>query len=196
MEQNPSWETDSHWASQEVACILWNLKLNSVCHPTMPLCGKVTPYRHMYFVMQIYLYDLVGYQHYGGSKFLWNLGILLQHCTASQPRRPQLKCSPLWKPQIMHLLCLNAVFCLWRHNQSDCSHNGILTCMFGPGLLRMWHAFFFAMKMAALLTDSVLMCLQIVSEVGTTLTCSKLFQFKRISEWNSGISSLTEPLSC
>jgi hypothetical protein len=39
----------------------------------------------------------------GGSMDLWNTGILPQHYKASQPRRPQLICSLLWKPQILQL---------------------------------------------------------------------------------------------
>jgi hypothetical protein len=35
---------------------------------------------------------VAGYHHFGGEDGgimdLWNVGILLQHCTASQPRRP------------------------------------------------------------------------------------------------------------
>jgi len=38
----------------------------------------------------------------GGSMNLWNVGILPQHCMASQPRRPQLETSPVWKPQNSH----------------------------------------------------------------------------------------------
>jgi hypothetical protein len=35
----------------------------------------------------------------GGSMDLWNVGILPQHYTASQPRRPWLETSPPWKSQ-------------------------------------------------------------------------------------------------
>jgi hypothetical protein len=35
-----------------------------------------------------------------GSVDLWNVGILPQHYTTSQPRGPQLEISPLWKFQI------------------------------------------------------------------------------------------------
>jgi len=35
----------------------------------------------------------------GGSMGLWNAGILPQHYTASQPRRPQTETSSSWKPQ-------------------------------------------------------------------------------------------------
>jgi len=35
----------------------------------------------------------------GGSMDLWNTGILLQHCTVSQPRRPKLESSLPWNPQ-------------------------------------------------------------------------------------------------
>jgi hypothetical protein len=31
-----------------------------------------------------------------------NISVLLQHCMASQPRRPLLESSVLWKPQILH----------------------------------------------------------------------------------------------
>jgi hypothetical protein len=33
----------------------------------------------------------------------WNVSILSQHYTVSQPRRPRLESSPPWKPQISHL---------------------------------------------------------------------------------------------
>jgi hypothetical protein len=39
-----------------------------------------------------------------GLWHLWNIGILPQHYTASQPRRPWLEISLLWKPQNLHLL--------------------------------------------------------------------------------------------
>jgi len=35
----------------------------------------------------------------GGCMALWNYGILPQHYTASQPRRPRPETSPAWKPQ-------------------------------------------------------------------------------------------------
>jgi len=38
----------------------------------------------------------------GGSIDLWNIGILPQHCTASQPRRPRLETPPPWRPQNSH----------------------------------------------------------------------------------------------
>jgi hypothetical protein len=38
----------------------------------------------------------------GGSMDLWNVGILPQHYTASEPRRPRLETSPPWKPQKSH----------------------------------------------------------------------------------------------
>jgi len=34
---------------------------------------------------------VTGYQHFGGSKVLQNVGNLSQHCTLSQPRRPRLE---------------------------------------------------------------------------------------------------------
>jgi hypothetical protein len=57
----------------------------------------------------------VGYQHFerqfsewsddGGSMFLRNVGTLLQHCTASQPRRPRLApCSQTLSIYILHLV--------------------------------------------------------------------------------------------
>jgi len=52
---------------------------------------------------------VVGYQRFVGpcclhpedgcSMDLWNVGILPQHYTASQPRRPRVEVSPPWKPQ-------------------------------------------------------------------------------------------------
>jgi len=39
----------------------------------------------------------------GGSMVLWEVGILSQHYTASEPRRPRLESSPLWEPKILHL---------------------------------------------------------------------------------------------
>jgi len=37
-----------------------------------------------------------------GTKVLRNVGDLLQHCTAPQPKRRQLESSPPWKSQISH----------------------------------------------------------------------------------------------
>jgi len=41
---------------------------------------------------------VAGYQHFRGSMDLWNVGILPQHYTASQPRRPRLEISAPRKP--------------------------------------------------------------------------------------------------
>jgi len=41
---------------------------------------------------------VVGYQH--TSMVLRNVGILTQHYTTSQPRRPRLEPTPSWKTQI------------------------------------------------------------------------------------------------
>jgi len=35
------------------------------------------------------------------ARFSKNVGILLQHYTVSEPRRPQYESSPQWKPQIL-----------------------------------------------------------------------------------------------
>jgi len=43
----------------------------------------------------------------GGSKILWNVGILLQHCTTSQLRRFRLESSLPWKYQISLLNCFD-----------------------------------------------------------------------------------------
>jgi len=46
-------------------------------------------------------YSTVLSQHFQveGSMDHWNVGILPQHHTASEPRRPRLESSPPWKPQ-------------------------------------------------------------------------------------------------
>jgi hypothetical protein len=40
-----------------------------------------------------------------GSKDLWNVGTLLPHYTALQPRRQPSSCSPPWEPQIILSYC-------------------------------------------------------------------------------------------
>jgi len=40
----------------------------------------------------------------GGSKVFRNVGILSQHCTASQLRRPRFEYSETWKSQILHIM--------------------------------------------------------------------------------------------
>jgi hypothetical protein len=42
---------------------------------------------------------VVGYQRFGGPRCLHLQGILSQHYTASQPRRPRFQSSPPWKTQ-------------------------------------------------------------------------------------------------
>jgi len=37
MEQNPSWEANSHSAFQELSCLLWNLKVHYHVHNSLPL---------------------------------------------------------------------------------------------------------------------------------------------------------------
>jgi hypothetical protein len=59
----------------------------------------------------------------GGSMHLRNVGILPQHHTASQPRRPLLKTSPPWKPQnsqqepLWEGYSYNSPSSLWRWTQ-------------------------------------------------------------------------------
>jgi len=55
---------------------------------------------------------------------------------------------------------------------------------------------FYKQNCQIFITDIVLIWLQTVSKAGAPLTCSKLFQFKRISKWHCDFSSLTESFSC
>jgi hypothetical protein len=43
-------------------------------------------------------------EEFATSMVLWNVGILPQHYTASQPSRPRLEPSSPWKPRLSHLL--------------------------------------------------------------------------------------------
>jgi len=42
MEHSPSWEADSHTASQEILCLLWNLKVYYWVHKGLPLVPILT----------------------------------------------------------------------------------------------------------------------------------------------------------
>jgi hypothetical protein len=49
MEQSPSWEANLFSASQEIPCILWNLKIQSRIHkylPPVPILSQLDPVRH------------------------------------------------------------------------------------------------------------------------------------------------------
>jgi hypothetical protein len=37
MQQSSTWEADSHSASQEIACLLWNMKAHYLVHKSLPL---------------------------------------------------------------------------------------------------------------------------------------------------------------
>jgi hypothetical protein len=49
----------------------------------------------------------------GGSMDLWNAGMLQQHSTAAQSRRPQLEPSPLWKLQNWHQNDFCSMLTIW-----------------------------------------------------------------------------------
>jgi len=61
------------------------------------LCSVVVGYQC--FGGQCCLHLQVLHHEDGGSMDLWNVGTLLEHYTASQPRRPQRETSPPWKSQ-------------------------------------------------------------------------------------------------
>jgi hypothetical protein len=51
MGQSHSWEANSHWASQEIPCLLWNLKVYYCVHKGLPIlkpcvtfCNKLVLY--------------------------------------------------------------------------------------------------------------------------------------------------------
>jgi hypothetical protein len=62
----------------------------------MQCCGKIPVFRR--FVLP----PSSGWSEDGGSMYLRNVGILPQHCMASQASRPRLESSWPWKPQISH----------------------------------------------------------------------------------------------
>jgi hypothetical protein len=94
-------------------CITKNI---SVLHTVYKLRSGLTPHN-----------VVVGYQCFrsscclhsqgsGGSMNLWDVGIVPQCYTVSQPRRPQLESSLPWKPHILHKIYISFICSICKYN--------------------------------------------------------------------------------
>jgi len=80
------WESEKFW-------VRWYIHIISsrglVGCDTVLCCGRIPTFQR--------------FPEDGSSMNLWNIGILPQHNTVSQPRRPRLEISPPWKPPNSHV---------------------------------------------------------------------------------------------
>ena len=94
MEQSPSWEADRFSASQEISCILWNLKVHNhiyKCPPPVPILSEIYPVHapHPTCWRSILILSVPG-------SFKWSLSLRFSHhnpvCTLPLPHTCYMPC--------------------------------------------------------------------------------------------------------
>jgi hypothetical protein len=94
MEQNPSWEANSHPASQEIPCLLWNTKVHYGVHNSPTLVGILSQMHPVHYFPSYF------------SKIHSNI-IFLSAPTSSERSRPPR--SSDWNWLKLCLCCINGI---------------------------------------------------------------------------------------